>query len=96
MSYWCNSCWTPKLYGEEKCKSCNHQPGLTDQRMRNPITCKFGYKDCILDPGYIYAHHPKWYKELHGDKNYEEAAKDPESSCAFCTEEHCQYDDEDK
>ena len=96
MNYWCKSCWTLKLYGKEKCRSCSHQPGLTDQHMWNPITCKFGYKDCVNDPGYIYAHHPDWYKELYGDKSYEEAAKDPESGCALCTAEHCQYDDEDK
>jgi len=96
MNYWCKSCWTPKLYGKDKCRSCSHQPGLTDQHMWNPITCKFGYKDCIHDPGYIYATDPDWYKELYGDKSYEEAAKDPENSCAFCTDEHCLYDDEDK
>ena len=36
------------------------------------------------------------YKELYGDKSYEDAAKDPENGCALCTAEHCQYDDEDK
>ena len=50
MNYWCKSCWTPKLYGKDKCRSCSHQPGLTDQHMWNPITCKFGYKDCVNDP----------------------------------------------
>lgn len=96
MNYWCKSCWTPKLYGKDKCRSCSHQPGLIDQHMWNPITCKFGYKNCVNDPGYIYATDPDWYKELYGNKSYEEAAKDPESGCALCTAEHCQYDDEDK
>lgn len=96
MNYWCKSCWTPKLYGKDRCRSCSHQPGLTDQHMWNPITCKFGYKNCVNDPGYIYATDPDWYKELYGDKSYEDAAKDPENGCALCTAEHCQYDDEDK
>ena len=95
MNYWCKSCWTPKLYGKERCRSCSHQPGLTDQHMWNPITCKFGYKDCVNDPGYIYAHDPDWYKKLYGDKDYVEAAKDKDG-CGSCTEEYCHYDDEDK
>lgn len=94
MSY-CNSCWTPKLYGKEKCKSCSEQPGLTNQHLWNPVTCKFGYKDCIHDPGYIYAHYSDWYKELYGNISYDEAANDPEG-CASCSEKHCRYDDEDK
>ena len=95
MSY-CDSCWTPKLYGKEKCRSCSNQPGLTDHHLWNPVTCKFGYEDCIHDPGYIFAHYPDWYKELYGDMSYEEAALDPKKGCVSCTEKHCHYDDEDK
>ena len=48
-----------------------------------------------MTPGYIYAHYPVWYKELYGNKDYIEAAKDGDG-CSSCTEEHCHYDDEDK
>ena len=95
MSGYYDSCWPPKLYGKERCRSCSNQPGLTDQHLWNPITCKFGYADCINDPGYIFAHYPEWYKELYGDMSYEEASKDP-NGCAACTEKHFLYDDEDK
>ena len=96
MSGYCDSCWTPKLYGKEKCRSCSNQPGLTNQLLWNPVTCKFGYTDCINDPGYIFVNYPDWYKELYGDIGYEEAAKLPRHSCAECTEQNCLYDDEDK
>lgn len=96
MNEWCESCWSPKLYGKAICLSCEYYYDLADNFLANPITCKFGYKDCVNDPGYIYATDPDWYKELYGDKSYEEAALDPKNSCAFCTAEHCRYDDEDK
>lgn len=96
MKAWlCRNCWTPKLHGDEHCLSCSRHPGMTDKYLSNPITCKFGFKDCVNDPGYIFANYPDWYKELYGDKDFYEAAKD-EEGCGMCTKEHCQYDDEDK
>lgn len=96
MKAWpCRNCWTPKLRGDEHCLSCSRHPGMTDKYLSNPITCKFGFKDCVNDPGYIYAHHPEWYKELYGEISYIDAAKD-EEGCGMCTKEHCQYDNEDK
>lgn len=36
-------------------------------------TCPRGYTDCVCDPAYIQAYHPKEYNELYGDKTPEEA-----------------------
>lgn len=95
MSF-CENCWTPKVIGADRCISCSRHPGLTDRFMRYPITCKFGYNDCVNDPGYIYVYHPEWYKELYGNMDLRKAARDPENGCGYCTKEHCLYDDEDK
>ena len=51
--------------------------------------------------GMVYNYLPFMILPLHTtlsgiDPSYEEAAKDPESGCAFCTEKNCRYDDEDK
>ena len=98
MSSRCKHCWTPRLSNSEinPCKYCIHQPGFSDMYLSHPVTCKFGYTNCVNDPGYIYAHHPEWYKELYGNMDFRKAARDPESGCNDCTKEHCQYDDEDK
>lgn len=58
-------------------------------------TCKFGCKDCIHDPAYIYATYPEWYKELFSELSPEEAALDCLHDCAYCTDGDY-YDDEDK
>lgn len=91
MSYLCKHCWASK----ENCNLCVHQPGLSDLYLHHPITCKFGYKNCINDPGYIFAVDLEWYKELYGDKNIYEAAKD-EEGCGNCSKKYCHYDTEDK
>lgn len=98
MKSFCSRCWTPRLSKNDinPCKYCIHQPGMTDMYISHPTTCKFGFNDCINDPGYIYVYHPEWYKELYGDKDYVEASKDIENGCTYCTREHCQYDNEDK
>jgi hypothetical protein len=64
--------------------------------LSHPVTCKFGYTNCVNDPGYIYATDPEYYKELYGDMDFRKAARDPEHGCNDCTRERCQYDDEDK
>ena len=95
MSSICKYCWTPRVESKERCRTCIHNFDLKDHYLNNPVTCKFGYQDCIHDPGYIFAHYPDWYRELYGDKDYTEAAKDKEG-CGMCSEEDCHYDDEDK
>ena len=96
MKTWpCRNCWTPKLHGEDQCFSCTRHPGMTDKYLSHPITCKFGFSDCIHDPGYIFANYPDWYEELYGNKDIADAAKE-KNGCGMCTEKHCQYDDEDK
>ena len=53
-------------------------------------TCPYGYEDCISDPAYIRAYHPKWWEEL-GMPTECENADEYEESCS------CRwYDDEDK
>ena len=53
-------------------------------------TCPYGYEDCISDPAYIRAYHPKWWEEL-GMPTECECADEYEEGC------HCRYyDDEDK
>ena len=53
-------------------------------------TCPYGYSDCISDPAYIRAYHPKWWEEL-GMPTECSQAKYYEEDCS------CQwYDDEDK
>ena len=98
MSSRCKHCWTPRLSNGEinPCKYCIYQPGFSDMYLSHPVTCKFGYTNCVNDPGYIYAHHPEWYKELYGNMDFRDAARDPEGGCNDCTKAHCQYDDEDK
>lgn len=46
--------------------------------------CKFGYNDCIHDPGYLRKHHFEWWKEL-----------GMPITCEHCSEGE-EYDDEDK
>jgi hypothetical protein len=46
--------------------------------------CKFGYGDCIHDPGYLRKHYPDWWKEL-----------GMPISCEHCDKGE-EYDDEDK
>ena len=101
MSSRCKRCWAPKLQNWSAysssyiCDSCSSNPKYSDHFVSHPITCKFNYKNCINDPGYIYATDFEYYKELYGDMNYIEAAKS-EGGCSHCTKEHCYYDDEDK
>lgn len=53
-------------------------------------TCPYGYEDCISDPAYIRAYHPKWWEEL-GMPTECENADEYEEGCS------CRwYDDEDK
>lgn len=98
MKSFCSRCWTPRLSKNDinPCKHCVHQPGMSDMYMSHPTTCKYGFNDCINDPGYIYAYHPEWYKKLYGDKDFVEASKDMDNGCVYCTKGHCQYDNEDK
>ena len=93
----CKRCWTPRLSNSEinPCKYCIHQPGFSDMFLSHPVTCKFGYANCVNDPGYIYATDSEYYKELYGNMDYIEAARS-EGGCSHCTKEHCYYDDEDK
>ena len=46
--------------------------------------CKYGYRDCVCDPGYIRKHHPDWWKDL-----------GMPTTCDEC-EDGSGYDDEDK
>lgn len=53
-------------------------------------SCPYGYEDCVSDPAYIRAYHPKWWEEL---------GMPTECECADEYEEDCScryYDDEDK
>lgn len=49
-----------------------------------PRVCKFGYSDCIHDPGYLRKHCFEWWKEL-----------GMPITCEHCSEGEG-YDDEDK
>lgn len=49
-------------------------------------SCKYKHNDCILDPAYIKATYPNWYKELNADGGCNC------NSCINCSD----YDDEDK
>ena len=77
MKSLCLRCWALRLSKNNinRCKYCIHQPGMTNMYISHPTTCKFGFDDCINDPGYIYVYHPEWYKELYGDKDYVEASE---------------------
>lgn len=55
----------------------------------SPTSCKFGYKGCVRDPGYIWETDPKWYTKLYGDIPYSEV------DCSECINGEG-YDDEDK
>lgn len=46
--------------------------------------CKYGYRDCVRDPGYIRKHYPDWWKDL-----------GMPITCDEC-EDGSEYDDEDK
>lgn len=46
--------------------------------------CKYGYMDCVCDPGYIRKHYPDWWKDL-----------GMPITCDEC-EDGSGYDDEDK
>ena len=46
--------------------------------------CKYGYVDCVCDPGYIRKHHLEWWKDL-----------GMPTTCDEC-ENGSEYDDEDK
>ena len=53
-------------------------------------TCPYGYTDCVSDPAYIHAYHPKWWEELDMPTECECASEYKEGcSCRY-------YDDEDK
>lgn len=74
------------------CETCSLNPKypvLYYHWMSSPVTCEYGYLDCVCDPGYIWKNHPKWYKDLHGDKPYNEVG------CPNCID-GSYYDDEDK
>ena len=49
-----------------------------------PRACKYGYHDCVCDPGYIRKHYPDWWKDL-----------GMPTTCDEC-EDGDGYDDEDK
>ena len=49
-----------------------------------PRVCKFGYSDCIHDPGYLRKHCFEWWKEL-----------GMPTTCEHCSDGE-EYDDEDK
>lgn len=75
--------------GTELCNTCKRMHNFQDHYSEYEPTCPHGYTDCILDPAYIFHHHPEWYKDLHGD------AKPTDVACNDCTDGEC-YDDEDK
>lgn len=88
MSKWaCYGCETSK----NECATCCRN--YEDKFSTYTPTCKLGYEDCIHDPAYIFKYYPEWYKTMWGNKSLEEVK---EISCLDCTEENCQYDDEDK
>lgn len=65
--------------GKNKIKKADYEP-----------TCPYGYMDCVSDPAYIRAYHPKWWEEL-GMPTECESADEYEEGCS------CRYyDDEDK
>lgn len=49
-----------------------------------PRACKYGYLDCVCDPGYIRKHYPDWWKDL-----------GMPTTCDEC-KDGSGYDDEDK
>lgn len=65
---------------------------------QSTFLCPLGCTDCVLDPMYIFKHHPEWYKSMHGDKTPQEVVKE---TCMEYIKEwgdgRChEYDDEDK
>lgn len=87
----CDACVTSK----EFCDSCKHNPkyrNLKDYFINYTLTCPYRLVWCVLDPGYIKAHHPYWYQSIFGDKLPEDVVKE---SCEDCVR-GSRYDDEDK
>lgn len=89
----CDKCFVTDK--EQICVACRDNPIYKDIPRTSyfqsyPTTCKYGYIDCVYDPGYIWKFSPEWYKELYGDKHYSEV-----ESCEYC-EDGSRYDDEDK
>ena len=83
----CDRC----IQKKDLCPKCKWNPiykDLSDHCKFYEPVCPFGYTDCVYDPAYIKHYHPKWYKELYGNKTPEEAG----CSC----HEGSGYDDEDK
>ena len=83
-------CYQPNK--PEICETCSLNPKYPVLRyhwQKNPVTCKYGFTNCVVDPGYIWKEHPNWYKSMYGDKPYEDIG------CPDCVEGD-NYDDEDK
>lgn len=94
----CEKCFAPK----ESCNKCKDNPiysnvPIVSKFMAYIPTCPRGYTDCVGDPAYIKFYHPKWYKELYGDKTpYEAAEECRQAVIDDPDEEYYCYDDEDK
>ena len=89
---YCENCFNPNK-GEEVCGICKHNPlniFTRDNFIDYPIYCKYGFADCIHDPGYIGKFDKKWFIELYG--NVEPSTV---KTCENC-DEGSDYDDEDK
>ena len=93
MKYnYCENCFNPDK-GVEVCGVCKRNPlnvYIRDNFIDYPIYCKYGFADCIHDPGYIWKFDKDWFIELYGDV-------DPSTvkACQYC-DEGSGYDDEDK
>ena len=87
---WCKECFNSNK--NEECPSCTRNPiniHLKDHFMGHPITCPYGYTNCVNDPGYIWLYYHDWFVSLYGDCHYSQC------SCPQC-EDGSDYDDEDK
>lgn len=76
-----------KAYDDDGCELVKTIPMEGEGKFKyvfyKPL-CQYGYDDCILDPGYIKATYPEWYKQLGCP-----------CKCEGC-EDGDMYDDEDK
>ena len=94
MKYnYCERCFNPNKC-EEICGTCKRNPNnvyVKDNFIDYPICCRYGFKDCINDPGYFWKYHHDWFIELYGDIKPSEV-----KSCEDYCNDGSEYDDEDK
>ena len=89
---YCENCFNTDK-SPEICGTCIRNPQNVfkhDNFVSYPICCRYGFKYCFNDPGYIWKYHHDWFIELYGDINPSEI-----KSCEDC-DDCSEYDDEDK